>query len=49
MANKTRITLNITEDLLRRLKRLAEIDERSISNFVCRILKRYIEGEEVGK
>ena len=43
---KERLTLTIDADLLRKLKRLAQLDMSSISRYVAVLIKRHIEGKE---
>ena len=46
MAETKTISLTIPEDLLRRLDRLANIDMRSRSGYIAKIVKEHIEGNE---
>jgi len=43
---KQKLTLSIDKDLRRRVKRLADIDGRSLSNYVCQVLKAHVEKKE---
>ena len=45
MAQKAKISLSIHPDLLRKLKRLAQIDRRSISSYVAKLIAEHIEGK----
>lgn len=38
------IKLNVPDEVHKRLKELAERDERSLNNYITRVLKRHIEG-----
>ena len=38
------IKLNVPDEVHKRLKELAEKDERSLNNYITRVLKRHIEG-----
>lgn len=41
------IKLNVPDEVHKRLKELAEKDERSLNNYITRVLKRHIEGPGV--
>lgn len=43
---KQKISITIDEDLLEKLKVAAEEDERSLSQYINLILKRFIENED---
>lgn len=43
---KEKISITIDEDLLKKLRLLAEADERSLSQYINLILKKYIEKSE---
>ena len=43
---KDTVTLTIDRDLLRRLKRLAQLDRRSISNYTEGLIKSHVEGKD---
>lgn len=43
---KEKISITIDEDLLKKLRALAEEDERSLSQYINLILKKYIEKTE---
>ena len=40
------ISLLLTPDLMRKLKSLAAIDRRSVSNYVAIVIERHIDGTE---
>ena len=42
---RDKISLYVRPELLRKLKRLAEIDRRSISSYVALLIERHIEGK----
>lgn len=43
---KEKISITIDEDVLKRIKALAEEDDRSLSQYINLILKKYIENEK---
>lgn len=43
---KEKISITIDEDVLKRVKALAEEDDRSLSQYINLILKKYIENEK---
>lgn len=44
---KEKISITIDEDLLKKLRTLAENDERSLSQFINLVLKKYVDNLEV--
>jgi mRNA-degrading endonuclease RelE of RelBE toxin-antitoxin system len=42
-ARSISLRVRITPSLLRELKQLAEQDRRTVSNFVCALLERYVD------
>jgi mRNA-degrading endonuclease RelE of RelBE toxin-antitoxin system len=42
-ARSISLRVRITPSLLRELKQLAERDRRTVSNFVCALLERYVD------
>ena len=46
---KTKVSITLDEDVIRRTKELADADDRSFSQYINLILKRNIEESERGK
>ncbi|MBO4562261.1 MAG: ribbon-helix-helix protein, CopG family [Clostridia bacterium] len=43
---KTKVSITIDEDVIEKIRRLAEDDDRSVSQFINIILKDYIRNQE---
>lgn len=43
---KAKVSITLDEDIIEELKQLAEKEDRSLSQFINRILKGYLKGEK---